>query len=64
MEQINVKAYRREEQSSKKDPSIIIFFCLSSGDHSGKHGVAFIITRDINNIIDVFKPIHKIIMYA
>ena len=33
------------------------YVCLSSGDPSGKHGVAFIVTRNIGNNIDLFKPI-------
>ena len=33
------------------------YVCLSSGDPSGKHSVACIVTRDVNNNIDLFKPI-------
>ena len=56
----NIKILRISETREKITGKRTIhndYVCLSSGDPSGKHGVAFIVTRNINNNIDMFKPV-------
>ena len=60
MEQRNLKILGISETREKITGKRTIhndYVCLSSGDPSGKHGVAFIVTRNINNNIDLFKPV-------
>ena len=60
MEQINLKILGISETREKITGKRTIhndYVCLSSGDPSGKHGVAFIVTRNISNNINLFKSI-------
>ena len=60
MEQRNLKILGISETREKITGKRTIhndYVCLSSGDPSGKHGVAFIVTRNISNNIDLFKPV-------
>ena len=60
----NLKILGIAETREKINGKIAIrndYVCLSSRDTSGKHRVACIVTRNINNNIDLFKPIDHII---
>ena len=60
MEQRNLKILGISETREKITGKRTIhndYVCLSSGDPSGKHGVAFIVTSNISNNINLFKPV-------